>query len=86
MSWWSTLVCLLLAAQLWASSYRNRDDVIGLLEKILACTLALVVLFAGHNILLELVGLVVALSLPIARRGSSSLTTTPAKPQGWMRF
>ena len=86
MPWWSTLVCFLLAAQLWASSYRNRDDVIGLLEKILACTLALVVLFVGHNILLELVGLVVALSLPIARRGSSSLTTPPAKPQGWMRF
>ena len=86
MPWWSTLVCLLLAAQLWASSYRNRDDVIGLLEKILACTLALVVLFVGHNILLELVGLVVALSLPIARRGASTLTTTPAKPQGWMRF
>ena len=86
MPWWSTLVCLLFAAQLWASSYRNRDDVIGLLEKILACTLALVVLFVGHNILLELVGLVVALSLPIARRGASTLTTTPAKPQGWMRF
>ena len=86
MPWWSTLVCLLLAAQLWASSFRNRDDVIGLLEKILACTLALVVLFVGHNIVLELVGLVVALSLPIARRGSFSLTTTPVKPQGWMRF
>ncbi|WP_392349323.1 hypothetical protein [Parasynechococcus sp.] len=68
MPWWSTLICLLLAAQLWASSLRNLDDVIGLLEKILATTLALVVLVVGHNIMLELVGLLVALGLPMARR------------------
>lgn len=68
MPWWSTLICLLLAAQLWASSLRNLDDVIGLLEKILATTLALVVLVVGHNIMLELAGLLVALGLPMARR------------------
>ncbi len=65
MPWWSTLICLLLVAQLWASSLRNLDDVIGLLEKILATTLALVVLVVGHNIMLELVGLLVALGLPL---------------------
>ena len=70
MPWWSTLVCLLLAAQLWASSLRNLDDVIGLLEKILAATLAIVVLVVGRNIVLELVGLLVALSLPMARTQS----------------
>ena len=68
MPWWSTLICLLLAAQLWASSLRNLDDVIGLLEKILATTLALVVLVVGHNIMLELAGLLLALGLPMARR------------------
>ncbi|MGB1776775.1 MAG: hypothetical protein ACPHGV_10605 [Synechococcus sp.] len=71
MPWWITLICLLLAAQLWASSLRNLDDVIGLLEKILATTLALVVLLVGHNILLECFGLLVALMLPMARRRTS---------------
>lgn len=71
MPWWVTLICLLLAAQLWLSSLRNLDDVIGLLEKILATTLALVVLLVGHNILLECLGLLVALMLPMARQRTS---------------
>ena len=86
MPWWSTLVCLLLAAQLWASSLRNLDDVIGLLEKILAATLAIVVLVVGRNIVLELVGLLVALSLPMARTQSGSLTGAGNRSQGWLRF
>lgn len=86
MPWWSTLVCLLLAAQLWASSLRNLDDVIGLLEKILAATLAIVVLVVGRNIVLELVGLLVALSLPMARTQSGPSEGAGNRSQGWLRF
>ena len=86
MPWWSTLVCLLLAAQLWASSLRNLDDVIGLLEKILAATLAIVVLVVGRNIVLELVGLLVALSLPMARTQSGPWAGMANRSQGWLRF
>ena len=86
MPWWSTLVCLLLAAQLWASSLRNLDDVIGLLEKILAATLAIVVLVVGRNIVLELVGLLVALSLPMARTQSGPSAGMAKRSQGWLRF
>ena len=86
MPWWSTLVCLLLAAQLWASSLRNLDDVIGLLEKILAATLAIVVLVVGRNIVMELVGLLVALSLPMARTQSGPSAGMANRSQGWLRF
>ena len=86
MPWWSTLICLVLAAQLWASSLRNLDDVIGLLEKILAATLAIVVLVVGRNIVLELVGLLVALSLPMARTHSGSSTGAGNRSQGWLRL
>ena len=87
MPWWSTLICLVLAAQLWASSLRNLDDVIGLLEKILAATLTIVVLLVGQNIVLELVGLLVALSLPMARRTQSGSSAGAAnRSQGWLRF
>ena len=86
MPWWSTLVCLLLAAQLWVSSLRNLDDVIGLLEKILAATLAIVVLVVGQNVLLELVGLLVALSLPMARTRSGPSAGAGNRSQDWLRF
>ena len=86
MPWWSTLICLVLAAQLWASSLRNLDDVIGLLEKILAATLTIVVLLVGQNIVLELVGLLVALSLPMARTQSGSSAGAANRSQGWLRF
>ncbi len=47
MPWWTTLVLLALMTYLWFSGRRNPDDVIGLLEQMLAIGLALVVLFVG---------------------------------------
>lgn len=68
MPWWTTLVLMALGTYLWLSGRSNPDDVIGLLEQMLAIALALVVLFVGHNLLIESLALVVALRLPSARR------------------
>jgi hypothetical protein len=69
MPWWTTLILLSLMTYLWLSGRSNPDDVIGLLEQMLAVALALVVLFIGHNLLLETLVLLFALRLPTARRG-----------------
>jgi multisubunit Na+/H+ antiporter MnhF subunit len=69
MPWWATLIFLSLMTYLWLSGRSNPDDVIGLLEQMLAVALALVVLFIGHNLLLETLVLLFALRLPTARRG-----------------
>jgi hypothetical protein len=69
MPWWATLILLSMMTYLWLSGRSNPDDVIGLLEQILAVALALVVLFVGHNLLLETLVLLYALRLPTARRG-----------------
>ena len=53
---------------LWVSGRRNPDDVIGLLEQMLAIGLAMVVLFIGQNILLESIVLLIGLRLPAARQ------------------
>ena len=68
MPFWATLALLTLMVTLWVSGRSNPDDVIGLLEQILAITLGLVVLFIGRSLLLELLVLVFALRLPAARR------------------
>ena len=68
MPWWTSLVLLVLGTYLWLAGRSNPDDVIGLLEQMLAIALALVVLFVGHNLLIETLVLVVALRLPAARR------------------
>ena len=68
MPWWATLVLLALGTVLWLSGRSNPDDVIGLLEQMLAIALGLVVLFVGRNLLLESLVLILALRLPAARR------------------
>ena len=68
MSWWITLILLALMIFLWVSGRRNPDDVIGLLEQMLAIGLAMVVLFIGQNILLESIVLLIGLRLPAARQ------------------
>ena len=68
MPWWITLVLLSLGTLLWVSGRSNPDDVIGLLEQMLAIALGLVVLFVGRNLVLEASALVLALRLPAARR------------------
>ena len=44
MPWWTTLVLLSLGTYLWLSGRSNPDDVIGLLEQMLAIALGLVCL------------------------------------------
>ena len=68
MPWWITLILLALMIFLWVSGRRNPDDVIGLLEQMLAIGLAMVVLFIGQNILLESIVLLIGLRLPPARQ------------------
>ena len=67
MPWWTTLVLLALGAYLWLAGRANPDDVIGLLEQMLAIVLGLVVLFVGRSMVLESLVLLVALRLPTAR-------------------
>lgn len=76
---WVTLLMLCLSAVLWSKGYDNRDDVIGLLELLLASAGLLVVLFAGHHLLLELAGLALALWLPRAREGMAPLSRKPER-------
>ncbi|KZR70044.1 hypothetical protein PMIT1313_00690 [Prochlorococcus marinus str. MIT 1313] len=68
MPWWITLILLALMIFLWVSGRRNPDDVIGLLEQMLAIGLAMIVLFIGQNILLESIVLLIGLRLPAARQ------------------
>ena len=68
MPWWISLILLALMIFLWVSGRRNPDDVIGLLQQMLAIGLAMVVLFIGQNILLESIVLLIGLRLPAARQ------------------
>ena len=52
--------------------YNDADDVIGLLEKMLAIVVVMVVLFVNHNLVLETLALFAVLQLPMARRQSRS--------------
>ena len=64
MPWWLDAVLLVSAALLWFSGSADRDDVWGLLLKMLAGIALLVVLLVGRPILLE--GLALALALTLA--------------------
>ena len=64
MAWWISLVLLSMAALLWKKSCDCTDDVIALLERILATTLMLVVMLVSRNLLLETAVLIAALQLP----------------------
>ena len=72
MSWWISLMLMGLGTVLWLKGRGNSDDVIGLLEKMLAIVVVMVVLFVNHNLVLETLALFAVLQLPIARRQSSS--------------
>ncbi|APD47546.1 hypothetical protein KQ302_04035 [Synechococcus sp. CS-602] len=71
---WLTFVLLAAATLLWLLGSANADDVIALLEHILAVGLLLVVLLGGRLLLLELAGLALALWLPRARSGQAGRT------------
>ena len=69
---WLTLVLVSASVLLWCLGTANGDDVIGLLERILAVASMAVALLAGHLVLLELAGLGLAVWLPSARRWQTS--------------
>lgn len=64
---WLTLVLLLLSAALWLSGSGNRDDVIGLLERMLSVAALMVVVLVGRGVPLEIAGVLLAFWLPRAR-------------------
>ena len=78
---------LLLMLTLWVSGRSNPDDVIGLLEQMLAIALGLVVLFIGHRGLpLEILVLVFALRLPAAGRNHPVMERTQGSKDVLMPF
>jgi hypothetical protein len=68
MPWWMDLLLLGVGLTLWLLGDNHRDDVIGLLEKILGVAAVLVVLLSGRWLLLEAATLALALWLPGASR------------------
>ena len=70
MPWWTSLLFLAISVMLWMSGRNNSDDVIGLLERLLAGLLIFVVVLVSQNLVLESVALIAALRLPFASRSS----------------
>lgn len=66
MPWWLDGVLLIAAFLLWFSGSAHRDDVWGLLQKMLAVVAVAVVLLGGRQMLLEAAVLGLALWLPSA--------------------
>tara|TARA_B100001287_G_scaffold148956_1_gene125426 strand:- start:37 stop:252 length:216 start_codon:yes stop_codon:yes gene_type:complete len=71
MPWWTSLLLIGLALNVWLSGRRNPDEVIGLLEKLLAALLLVVVLWESRNVVLEGLALLVVLQLPVLPRRPS---------------
>ena len=71
MPWWTSLLLIGLALNVWLSGCRNPDEVIGLLEKLLAALLVVVVLWESRNVVLEGLALLVVLQLPSLPRRPS---------------
>lgn len=68
MPWWLDLVLLVAAMALWFRSVRETDDVWALFIRALSVVAILVVLLGGHLLLLEALGVALALWLPSAAR------------------
>ena len=71
MPWWTSLLLIGLALNVWLSGRRNPDEVIGLLEKLLAAVLLVVVLWESRNVVLEVLALLMVLQLPALPRRPS---------------
>ena len=71
MPWWTSLLLIGLALNVWLSGRRNPDEVIGLLEKLLAALLVVVVLWESRNVVLEGLALLLVLQLPVLPRRPS---------------
>ena len=70
MPWWVSLILLSAATVPGVKSCNNSDDVIALLERIIAVTFVMVVLLVTRNLLLEGLALVGALRLPVVQQRS----------------
>ena len=68
MPWWTSLLLFFLSLNLWLSGRKNPDEVIGLLEKMLAALLVVVVLLDSRNVVLESLALLAVLQLPALPR------------------
>ena len=68
MPWWTSLLLFFLSVNLWLSGRKNPDEVIGLLEKMLAALLVVVVLLDSRNVVLESLALLAVLQLPALPR------------------
>lgn len=68
MPWWSELILSVVAVVLWLKGLAQRDDVIGLLLKLIGSAALLVVVIFGRPLLLEVGLLALALWLPSAMR------------------
>ena len=71
MSWGVTVLFLTAAVLLWLIGRDNSDDVIGLLEKIIAITAVMLVVLLNRSVLLEGAALLIAFLLPRAQRHPS---------------
>ena len=71
MSWGVTALFLTAAVLLWLIGRDNSDDVIGLLEKIIAITAVMLVVLLNRSVLFEGAALLIALLLPRAHRPPS---------------
>jgi len=71
MSWAVTVLFLTAAVLLWLIGRDNSDDVIGLLEKIIAITAVMLVVLLNRSVLLEGAALLIAFLLPRAHRAPS---------------
>ena len=68
MPWWTSLLLFFLSLNLWLSGRKNPDEVIGLLEKMLAALLVVVVVLDSRNVVLESLALLAVLQLPALPR------------------
>ena len=71
MPWWTSLLLFFLALNVWLSGRKNPDEVVGLLEKLLAALLVVVVLLESRNVVLEGLALLMVLQLPVLPRRPS---------------
>ena len=71
MSWGVTVLFLTAAVLLWLIGRDNSDDVIGLLEKIIAITAVMIVVLLNRSVLLEGAALLIDFLLPRAHRPHS---------------
>ena len=71
MSWGVTALFLTAAVLLWLVGRDNSDDVIGLLEKIIAITAVMLMVLLNRSVLLEGAALLIAFLLPRAHRPPS---------------